>query len=343
MGRLTDNMEAKRSIDSELPRQASLRSRLGSWRDTDQLSALSPIAVLILMIVVMSLGNAHFMTVGNFVNILEQIVTLLIMGLGQTFVILLGGIDLSVAAIASLTSIAAAMLLPSIGYGAFFVATLVGAGTGLITGLVHTRARIPSFIASLGALGVWTGVAFTVSNATPIQILQKDGGYLQWVNGSALGLPNVVVIGVVVLLICYVLERYSRFGRYARAIGAGERAAGLSGVDVEKYKTLAFVVSGTLAGFCGVILAARMSGGSARIADGFLLKTVAIVVLGGTSISGGVGGVLRTLVGALLIAVLDTGMNVIGVNVFAQQMVYGIVLIAAVALTIDRARMPIIK
>ena len=318
-------------------------AKLKTWRETGQLNALAPIGVLILMVVIMSIGNKNFLTLGNFENILVQIVTLLIMGLGQTFAVLMGGIDLSLAAVAALTSIVAAQLLPQLGYGAFVVAVLVGSGAGLLTGLVHARARIPSFVASLGAMGVWTGVGFTISNATPIQILQKDGYLLAWATGVTLGIPHEIIIGAIVLILCYCLQRYTRFGRSVMAIGAGELAAKLSGVRVERYKTLVFVLSGTLAGFSGVVLAARMSGGSARIADGFLLKTVAIVILGGTAMTGGVGGVLRTLVGAFLIAALDTGMNVIGVDVYAQQMVYGIVLIGAVALTIDRAKMPIIK
>jgi len=317
--------------------------KLRDWRDGGQLTALSPIGVLILMITIMSIGNAHFLSIGNFTNILVQIVTVLIMGLGETFVILLGSIDLSVAAVASLSSIVAALLLPQLGYGAFFVAALVGLGAGTLTGLIHSRARIPSFIASLGAMGVWTGVGFTISNATPIQILRADGNFLAWATGTTLGVPNEIIVGFCILLIAFIVERYTRFGRSVRAIGAGERAARLSGIDIEKNKTLAFAVCGTMAALCGIVLAARMSGGSARIADGFLMKAIAVVILGGTSISGGVGGVLRTLVGALLIAALDTGMNIIGIDVYAQQMIYGMVIIGAVALTIDRSKMPIIK
>lgn len=325
---------------SAIPR---IRSKLKLWRETGVLSGLSPIAALIALVVAMSIGNIHFLSLSNFINILEQIATLLIMGLGETFVIMLGGIDLSVAAIASLTSILAAMWLPHLGYLGFVAAVLVGCGAGALSGLVYTKARIPSFVASLGALGLWTGMGFTISDATPIQILRKDGGYLTWATGTVAGLPNEVIIAFSVLLLCFILERYTRFGRSVRAIGAGERAALLSGVSIERYKTLAFILSGTMAGFCGVVLATRMSGGSARIADGFLLKAIAVVILGGTAISGGIGGVLRTFVGALLIAVVDTGMMVMGVNVFAQQVVYGIVVILAVALTIDRSKMPIIK
>lgn len=337
------NISSQATDERDKHRATSWQSKLKSWRETGQLSTFSPIVVLILMIAVMSIGDVKFLSLHNFINILEQIATLLIMGLGQTFVILLGSIDLSVAAIASLTSIVAAMLVPQLGLGAFVVATLVGVGAGLLTGLVHTKARIPSFIASLGAMGVWTGVSFTISNATPIQILREHGHYLTWATGTVLGLPNEIIIAFSVLLLCFVLERYTRFGRSVKAIGAGEKAARLSGVAIDRYKTLAFVLCGGLAGFCGVVLATRMSGGSARIADGFLLKAIAIVILGGTSISGGVGGVFRTLVGALLIAALDTGMNIVGVNVFAQQIVYGVVVILAVALTINRSKMPIIK
>lgn len=304
---------------------------------------LMPIIALVVLMIVMAIGSPRFLMPSNLHGLLTQSSTLLVMGLGETFVILLGSIDLSLAPIAAMATIIAAMLLPSLGYFAYVVAVLFGVFAGLVTGLVHTKARIPSFIATLGAMGLWTGVGFVISNATPITVAAGDIHYTKWVTGSTFGINNVIFLATAVLLITYVIEKYTRFGRYVKAIGAGERAASVSGVAIDRYKTLAFVLSGTLAAFSGVLLSARMAGGSARMADGMQMKAIAVVVLGGTAISGGIGGVMRTLVGVLIVIALDTGMTMAGVNPWFQQAVYGGIIILAVALTIDRSRITIIK
>lgn len=323
--------------------QAKNPNRPKGLRNISSLTNVMPIITLAVLALIMTIGTRRFFTLSNIIGMVEQGSTLLVMGLGQTFVILLGSIDLSVAAVAAVVTIITAMLVPSLGYLAFPVAFLCGAGAGLLTGVVHTRARIPSFVASLGAMGLWTGVAFTISKATPITVSQANIHYLTWVTGTSWGIPNVIFTAMAALVICWLLAEYTPFGRYVKAIGAGERAATVSGVAIGKYKTLAFVLSAALAGLSGVLLSARMAGGSARMADGFLMRAIAVVILGGTSISGGVGGPLRTFIGVLIVMVLDTGMNMVGVNAWFQQAIYGAILIGAVALTIDRTRISIIK
>lgn len=320
----------------------TLKGRTGAAVSRNWVSAM-PIITLIVLMTIMTIGSPRFILPSSLIGLLEQSSTLLVMGLGQTFVILLGSIDLTIAAVAAMTTIVVAMLVPVLGYGAFVVGALVGVLSGLITGLIHTKARIPSFIATLGISGIWTGIAFVVSNATPITISNADIHYLEWVRGDSFGFPNTVIIAAFVLLVTYLIEAYTPFGRFVKAIGAGERASAVSGVNIDKYKTLAFTLCGTLAGVSGILLACRMAGGSARMADGFQMKAIAIVVLGGTAISGGVGGVLRTLIGALIVIVLDVGMVMVGVNPWFQQAIYGAIIILAVALTIDRQRITIIK
>lgn len=318
-------------------------TRLKKFRDTGTLTSVMPIITLAVLVLVMTIGSSRFLSLSNMTGMVEQGSTLLVMGLGETFVILLAGIDLSVAAVAALATIFSAMLIPSLGYWAFPVTVLFGTAAGLLTGIVHTKARIPSFVASLGAMGLWTGVAFTVSNATPITVSQTNIHYLTWVTDNTWGIPNVIFSAMATLFVCYILLEFTSFGRYVKAIGAGEKAATVSGVAIDRYKTLAFVLCGTLAALCGVLLSARMAGGSARMADGFLMRAISVVILGGTAISGGIGGVLRTFVGVLIVMVLDTGMNMAGVDPWFQQAIYGIILILAVALTIDRTRISIIK
>lgn len=312
-------------------------------RDTRKLIGAMPIITLAVLMVIMAIGSPKIMSRSSIMGLMEQSSTLLILGLGETFIILLGSIDLTIAAVAALSSIVVAMLLPTLGYGAFVVGALVGVVSGLVTGLIHTKARIPSFIATLGISGFLVGVAFVVSDATPISIAGADIHYLTWVTGDTFGLPNKILIAAFVLLITYILEAYTPFGRYVKAIGAGERATAVSGINIDKYKTLAFTLSGTLAGIAGILLASGMAGGSARMADGLQMKAIAIVVLGGTAISGGIGGVMRTLVGALIVTVLEVGMVMNGVDPWSIQWVYGAIIIGAVALTIDRQRITIIK
>jgi ribose transport system permease protein len=312
-------------------------------RKKSSLSDSMPIITLIVLIIIMTIGSPRFLLPANILGLISQSSTLPILGLGETFIILLGSIDLSLAPIAAMSSIIAASLIPNYGYLAYVAAALFGSFAGLLSGLIHTKARIPSFITTLGAMGIWTGVGFVVSNATPITISGDNIHLLTWITGYTFGIQNVVFLAVVVLAIAFVLENYTSFGRYVKVIGAGERAAFTSGVPIDRTKILAFVLSGTMAAIGGIILTARMAGGSARMADGMQMKAIAVVVLGGTAISGGVGGVLRTLIGVLIVMVLDVGMNMVGINPWFQQAVYGAVVILAVALTIDRRRISIIK
>ncbi|HEY5573861.1 MAG TPA: ABC transporter permease [Anaerolineales bacterium] len=321
----------------------SVQTRINNYRKTKTWVDVMPIATLVVLVILMSIGSPRFLLPANLLGLLSQSATLLVMGLGQTFIILLGSIDLSIAPVAAMATIIAAMLIPDLGYGAFVVALLYGAFAGLLTGIIHTKARIPSFIATLGAMGVWTGIGFIVSNATPISVSLANGHYLTWVTENTLGVSNVVYLALAILILTFVLENYTRFGRYVKAMGAGEKATYVSGVAIDRYKIYAFMLCSTLAAFSGILLSTRMSGGSARMADGFLMKAIAVVILGGTAISGGIGGVMRTFVGVLIVMVLDMGMNMAGVNPWFQQAVYGGIIILAVALTIDRSRISIIK
>lgn len=321
----------------------SVMTRLDKIRRTTNWVDIMPLATLIILVIIMSIGSPRFLMPSNLLGMLAQGSTLLVMGLGETFIILLGSIDLSIAPVAAMATIVVAMLLPGYGYLAFLAGILFGVFAGILTGVVHTKARIPSFIASLGAMGLWTGVAFVVTDATPITVAIDKGYLLEWVTGSTLGVVNVVYIAIATLLFTYVLEKYTRFGRYVKAIGAGEKATKVSGVPIDRVKIMAFILCASLAALSGVLLSTKMAGGSARMADGFLLKAIAVVILGGTAISGGIGGVLRTVIGVLIVMVLDVGMNMFGVNPWFQQAIYGGIIILAVALTIDRSRITIIK
>jgi len=320
----------------------SVQTQIAKLRKRNWVEVM-PIITLVVLIIIVTIGSPRFLLPTNIVGLLSQSVTLLVMGLGQTFVILLGSIDLSIAAVAAMSTIITAALIPTLGWFAFIPALLYGVFAGWLTGFVHTKFRIPSFIASLGAMGLWIGVGFVVSNATPITVSAANIHFTKWVTGKDYGIDNIIFIGIAALIFAFILEAYTPLGRYIKAIGAGERASAVSGVNIDRYKLMAFMFCGFMAAFSGVLLSNRMAGGSARMADGFQMRAIAVVVLGGTAISGGIGGALRTFIGVLIVMVLEVGMTMYGVNVWFQQAVYGAIIIIAVALTIDRSRITIVK
>jgi ribose transport system permease protein len=310
---------------------------------SDRLRQWLPLITLVVLVALVGALQPVFLQPATLLELAGDTAVLFILATGVTFVIMLGGIDLSLQSMASLASVVVALTLSSLGYGAFFLAVGIGAIAGLLSGLAHTRLRIPSFIATLAMGGVLFSAALVSSGERSITLEQSDRGYLQWITGDALGVPNVVLIGLVVLVVAHVLQAHTRFGRYSAAIGAGEPAAYASGVKVNRQKVLAFALSGGFAALAGVILTGRLASGSPTLAAEMLLPAIAAVVVGGTAITGGVGSIWRTLVGALIISVVRIGMTFLGVNIFAQNIVFGVVLVLAVAITIDRSKIPIVK
>jgi ribose transport system permease protein len=305
--------------------------------------SFAPLAVLLALIAVVGVSAPSFVTPQTMAVVLADTAVLFILAAGVTFVILLGAIDLSIQSVASLASVVLAQTLPRLGFWAFPLAVASGLLFGLASGLVHVKLRVPSFIATLAMGGVASGLALLASHGRAITIERAGRASSEWINQSMAGVPVVVVVSALVALAGFALLRYSPFGRYCVAIGAGEPAAWAAGVDVERTKIAAFGLSGLLAGLAGAILAARLSSGSPTLANQLLLPAIAAVIVGGTAITGGLGGVARTVVGALTISIVRIGMTFVGVNIFAEQMVFGAVLIAAVAVTIDRSKIPVIK
>jgi ribose transport system permease protein len=308
-----------------------------------RLRTASPSLLLVALVILVAVITPGFATPQTLLEVLANTATLYLLAAGQTFIILIGGIDLSLQAIASLSSVVLAILVPRFGYGALLGAVLVGFVSGLFSGLVHVKLRVPSFIATLAASGVMSGCALLLSNAHSIPISESGREYLTVITGNLFGIPNVIWLGAVVLLAGLVVQRFTAFGRYIVAIGAGEPAAWASGVRVDRQKIICFLVSGTMAGLAGLVLTARMASGSPTLANELLLPSIAAVVVGGTAITGGVGGIGRTMIGALIISVVRIGMIFVGVNIFAQQIVFGTVLILAVGITIDRTKILIVK
>jgi ribose transport system permease protein len=309
----------------------------------DRLRPWLPLVTLVGLMLVIGVTQPEFLTPVYLIQLAGDSATLFVLAAGVSFTIMLGGIDLSIQAMASLASVLIALTVGRIGYGSFALTLIIGALSGWAGGMAHVKLKIPSFIATLAVGGVLTGVALVISHERSITLGEDERAYLWWTTGNVFGVPREVMIAVVLLIFGAVVQRRTSFGRYSEAIGAGEAAAYASGVKVDRQKVIAFTLSSTFAAFAGIILAGRLMSGSPTLANEQLLPAIAAVVVGGTAITGGVGNIWRTLVGALIIGVIRAGMTFVGVNIFAQQIVFGAVLIVAVAITIDRSKIPIVK
>ena len=311
----------------------------GSMRLRQQAARYIPFLALILLLVGFGIAESErFLTVRNAQIILLQSAVLIIVGLGMTFVIIAGSIDLSVGSLVAVAAMLSAAAANQWGLaGALTVALLVGAAAGLVNGLVFTVLRVPSFIATLGMLSVARGFTIIYSDGAPIPI--QDAG--QVLNLGTW--PAPVFVAALAVVVCQVIYRLTPFGRYVQGIGGNERVALLSGVPVDRTKTLIFVLSGLMAGLGGLVTAARLGAGTPQAGTGFELDVISAVVIGGTPLTGGIGNMYSTAVGALVISTLSNGLVILGVPSEVQTVIKGIVLVLAVFISLDRRKIGIIK
>jgi ribose/xylose/arabinose/galactoside ABC-type transport system permease subunit len=298
----------------------------------DYVSILS----IVILVVFFTAMNKNFLNAMNIRNMLTDISPLLVMGCGVTFVLLIGSIDLSIGAVCSCAAVILAVLFPLIGSWAYLFALLYGALAGLINGVVFTRVRLPSFIATLGAMSVWQSVAYLMSGGAPLQISVKNWHFIGWASIKFGVLSMSLILALMVLAIFYVVQQRTRMGKYSFAIGANERAARLAGVNIRLTKIGVFTVCGLCSAAAGIFLSAKLRSGIPTVGEPMTLLAVAAVALGGTSLAGGKGSILGTILGVALVTVIQNGMNVIGVDAFWQQIVFGIIVILAVYITADR-------
>lgn len=301
-----------------------------------------PLGLLIVLFAVFTILNENFLSAMNMVNLLRQMSILLIVALAGTMVILIGSIDLSVGAIVTISGTMAAFAVPALGAGAVLVGMLVGMAAGLLNGLIFTGFKIPSFLVTLGMMSALTGIANFLSDGRPI--LFSSPSFDDMTRGAPIaGIPNIFIWSILCFLLMIFLLSRTVFGRNMFAVGGGEQVAKLSGIRVNRLKILVFTIAGLLCGLAGALLASRIGAGTPRMGDPFLLDSIAAVVIGGTALSGGVGGAHRTMIGVLVITVLSNGMNIVGIHPFIQEIVKGLVVIAAVAATIDRSKYTLSK
>ncbi len=303
-----------------------------------------PWLTLVVLIAIVGMSNPDFLLPRNLLEMAGDVVPLFVMALGMTFVIYIGGIDLSAQSVANMITVVATIYLASLGPMVALLCIALGFGLGYLSGYVTTRLLVPSFISTLAVGGIAFSIAQWLSDQRAVTMdAEQRNRLFGWVIGKVGIVPNELFIALVLLGIALFIERRTTLGRALKAVGAGELAAAASGINVARFKMLAFAMSGALAAIAGLIFAVKLSGGAPTIANGFLLPAIVAVLVGGTPLTGGVGGVLNTAIGTLIVAVIRSSMLYFEIDATKQQMVFGLVLIVAIALTIDRSKLRIVK
>lgn len=290
--------------------------------------------VLVVLLVVfgaLTLLSDDFLTANNLANLARQVSIYGIIAIGQLLVILTGGIDLSTGSILGLSGAVTAQLIvdgvpvvPAIALG-----LLIGAALGLFTGFVVTRLKLPPFIATLGMLGIARGIVLVITNANTVQGLPD--GFQQLANGTVFGVPNLLILFVLIAAAAAFVLRRTVFGRYVYAVGSNAEAARLAGVPVKLVTVSVYVIAGLLSAVGGILLTSRLGAGVPTAGTGFELQAIAACVIGGASLSGARGSAIGAACGALLIGVLNNGGNLLAVNAFSLQIAIGALILVAVA------------
>lgn len=288
--------------------------------------------VLIALCVVAALLSPAFLNTANVTNVLRQIALFGIVSVGMTFVILTRGIDLSVGSILGVCAVATALLLTGgMSVAATIVMVLVlGVVLGAVNGLGVTLGRVPPFIMTLGMMVMGRGLALTLADGQPIALRERAADFMWLGRGYALGIPIPVWIFLVVALLAIFVLRYTAYGRQIYAVGSNEEAARLSGIHVRIVIFSVYVISGLLASLTALIFVSRLTVGEPTAGTGIELEAIAITVIGGTSLFGGEGGIVGTIIGAAILAVLANIMNLVGVSPFTQQIVKGAIIVGAI-------------
>lgn len=287
--------------------------------------------IFIAMCIVMSMLSPAFLKVRNLTIVVRQISIIAVVAMGVTMVIITGGIDLASGSVIALVSVMTAKFAHPNTYPVFvpvFVGLAIGALTGFISGTIVAKGKIPPFIATLGMMTAARGAALLISDGKPIGDFSKEFEYIG--GGHFIGIPVPILILIGVIIISHILLSSTKFGKYIYAIGGNENAAVVSGVNVDKYKILLFTYAGLLSALAGIIMTSRISSGQPGAGQGFELDAIASAVIGGTSLNGGIGTIPGTIIGALIIGVLNNGFDLLGINPYWQPIVKGAIIVGAV-------------
>ena len=303
-----------------------------------------PLGVVIVLTIFFSLTSTAFASIRNLTIVSAQASTLLIVCIGATFVVLMGSIDLSVGAVVLLVGAVSVKIQNGTGIGGsiIVVAAILGGLLGLLNGIIYAYGAVPSFVVTLGSLSIFSGVALQILEGRSISFESEALDTIaigQWIPPF----QNIALCAIAIWGVGVLIAERTRFGRYMYLIGGGESVARNSGIPVKRYKVYAFTLSGLVAGLGGLLAVARLGAAGPTLGQDLLLNSLAAIVVGGTSLSGGVGGPHRTLLGVLIIAILDNGLNLLGVSAYPQLVIKGAVVIVAVLVSQNRRQSVLIK
>ena len=287
---------------------------------------------LVALFVVISCLNSSFIEPSNLKNLLRQVSINALISFGMTFVILTGGIDLSVGSILALSSVLMGSFIksgnnPIVG---IVMACLIGAVLGAVNGLVITKGKVAPFIATLATMTIFRGLTLVYTNGNPISSLTESEAFHSFGQGYFLGLPVPAIMMLLMFAVSYFILHKTTLGRKTYAVGGNEKVSFIAGIKIDRIKIFAYTITGFLCGMAGAILTSRLNSAQPTAGTGYELDAIAAVVLGGTSLSGGKGRIVGTIIGALIIGTLNNGLNILNVSSFYQQVVKGIVILLAV-------------
>ncbi|MDT1938814.1 MULTISPECIES: ABC transporter permease subunit [Carnobacterium] len=298
------------------------------------LGKLGPVLALLVLMVIVTILNPNFIAPINLLNLLRQVSVNALIAFGMTFVILTGGIDLSVGSTLALSGALVAGMIAS-GLDpilAMIIGVVIGGVLGAVNGLLITKGKMAPFIATLATMTIYRGATLVYTDGNPITGIGDSFIFKFIGRGYLFNIPVPVILMAIAFILLYVLLHKMTFGRKTYAIGGNEKASYIAGIKIDKVKTLIYALSGMMASVAGIIITSRLNSAQPTAGQAYEMDAIAAVVLGGTSLSGGKGRIFGTLIGALIIGTLNNGLNLLGVSSFYQQIVKGIVIIIAVLL-----------
>ena len=297
------------------------------------LSNMSALIVLIVLCVVLSIAEPAFRSVGNLINILQQVTVYAVLALGVNMVIFTGGIDISVGSVVAFTGIVMGKIIVQAGMPSFVgivVALIVGAACGCFNGIMIAKFKLQPMIATLAMMSMARGAAYTLADGQTITGYSQGFRWIGTANIPGTPIPVQIVFMLLLYILFYYIMKYRKFGRYIYSIGGNEEATRLSGIDVDKWKICAYTISGLCAAIASVILVAKLNSAQSTAGLDYEMDAIASCVIGGTSLLGGSGSVWGTLVGAIIMFVIRNGLNLLNVSSNLQKLVLGIVILLAV-------------
>lgn len=336
----------KRNLESATIAE-EFSQKIAEQNKKDKIIRMAPVIILVFLLLVFSFTVQGFFTAFNFVSLLRQASILLILAMGITFVIVMGGIDLSVDGVMGLTASVISLLVLNnittfdLGILGVLIVICIGAFMGFISGLIHVKLKLPSFIVTFGMSSVATGIALLAYKGIPATI--QDRPMQDVLESVFLGIPSITWISLLIFVVAYIIQEFTGLGRYIFAIGDNENTLKVSGINIDRVKILAFSWAGLCTGIAGIIGAFRYGRGEILVGKGMVFPVITAVVVGGTSLSGGKGGVVNSLVGVLIVTVLQNALILLGVNPYIQYAIQGIIIVAAVSLSVTRNRKIITK